>query len=273
MPREYAQARYWLLTIPEADWSPPDEEDLHGDIAYIKGQTEIGETTGYRHWQLLVVFAKKVRLLTCKERFCQTAHCEPSRSVAADAYVWKDDTAVEGTRFVLGRKPIRANQATDWDRVWDDAAKGAILSIPANIRVQHYRTICNIRADFARPIAMERSCTVYWGPSGTGKSRRAWEEAGGVAAYSKNPRSKFWDSYQGQPNVVMDEFRGGIDVSYLLIWLDRYANTLDVKHSSCPNSMENMWITSNLHPSRWYPDLDPDTFAALERRMIIELME
>jgi len=62
---------------------------------------------------------------------------------------------------------------------------------------------------------MVRTCWVYWGRTGTGKSRRAWDEAG-VDAYPKDPRTKFWCGYFGQANVIIDEFRGGIDVAHLL---------------------------------------------------------
>ena len=36
------QARYWMLTIPAGDWEPMDEEDLPAQVAYIKGQKEVG---------------------------------------------------------------------------------------------------------------------------------------------------------------------------------------------------------------------------------------
>lgn len=271
MPDHHAQARYWLLTIPVADWSPPDEEDLPNDIAFIKGQREIGEGTGYEHWQLLVVFSKKLRLRSCKERFCETAHCEPSRSVAADAYVWKEDTAVPGTRFSLGVKPLRRNNATDWDDIWKRAVAGDILSIESNVRIQHYRTLRTIRADFAQPVAMERKVVVYHGPTGTGKSRRAWEEAT-WEAYPKDPRTKFWDGYSDQKNVVIDEYRGDIGISNLLRWFDRYPVLVEIKGSSTCLVAEKIWITSNLHPKDWYKELDYTTYQALERRLeIIEI--
>lgn len=44
--------------------------------------------------------------------------------------------------------------------------------------------------------AVERVVQVYWGTTGTGKSHRAWAEAG-ITAYPKDPLSKFWDGYRG----------------------------------------------------------------------------
>lgn len=67
----------------------------------------------------------------------------------------------------------------------------------------------------------------------------------------------------------MDEFRGGIDVAHLLRWLDRYPCCVETKGSSRPLLARKIWITSNLDPRQWYPDLDEDTRAALLRRLNI----
>lgn len=82
---------------------------------------------------------------------------------------------------------------------------GKVTEIPANVRVQHYRTLRTICSDFSEPIAMERQCFVFVGRTGTGKSRRAWEEAS-FAAYPKDPRTKFWDGYRDQQHVVVGKF-------------------------------------------------------------------
>lgn len=129
-----------------------------------------------------------------------------------------------------------------------------------------YRTLRAISADHDVPVAMERTCVVFWGPTGTGKSRRAWDEAG-MDAYAKDPRTKFWCGYQGQQHVVLDEFRGGIDIAHLLRWLDRYPVRVEIKGSSRPLAAIKFWITSNLNPDDWYKETDYETMEALKRRM------
>lgn len=109
---------------------------------------------------------------------------------------------------------------------------------------------------------------VYWGPTGVGKSRRAWEESGDQT-YSKDPRTKFWCGYDGQRHVIIDEFRGSIDISHILRWLDRYPVRVETKGGSRPLMAEKFWFTSNIHPGEWYPGLDIATFNALERRLEI----
>jgi len=89
------------------------------------------------------------------------------------------------------------------------------------------------------------------------------------SAYSKDPRTKFWCGYDSQENVILDEFRGAIDVAHLLRWLDKYPVRVETKGSSRPLVATTFWITSNLCPLDWYPDLDKETAAALVRRLDI----
>lgn len=86
------QANYYILTIPGHEFVPY----LPPTVAWIRGQLERGGTTNYLHWQLVVYFQRKRTLAYVKSIFGDSAHVEVSRSHAANEYVWKDDTAVEG---------------------------------------------------------------------------------------------------------------------------------------------------------------------------------
>lgn len=260
--RSRRQGVFWLLTIPHASFTPY----LPPPCNWIKGQLECGDS-GFLHWQIVVAFSKKSSLATVRECF-GAVHGELTRSDAAAEYVWKDDTAVDGTRFEYGCKPFRRNSATDWESVWTAAIAGDLSAIPASVRVVSYRTLRTIAADHSIAVPIVRTCHVFWGTTGTGKSRRAWDEAG-LEAYSKDPRSKFWDGYQSQKHVVIDEFRGGIDISHMLRWLDRYPVRVEIKGSSRPLVAESFWITSNICPRAWYPETDGDTIEALLRRMVV----
>lgn len=258
-----AKARYWLLTIPQHGYTPYRPEC----VCYIRGQLESGGTTGYLHWQLLVQFNSQQRLATVKRIFGPW-HAEPSRSAAADEYVWKEDTRVAGTQFELGQKPIRRNNGVDWATVKQLAKEGRLDEVPDDLFVKHYRTFRTISADYSTPVGIVRQVFVYWGPTGVGKSRRAWELAGSTA-YPKDPNTKFWDGYRSHKDVVIDEFRGVVNISNLLRWFDRYPVLVEIKGSATVFCAENIYVTSNLHPRDWYPDLDESTKAALLRRLQI----
>jgi len=175
---------------------------------------------------------------------------------------------VEGSQFEHGQKPVNRSSLKDWETIRNDAIGGRLESIPADVYVRCYQQLRRIESDHLQPAAVEREITCYWGATGTGKSRRAWDEAG-FNAYPKDPRSKFWDGYRNHENVVIDEFRGGIDISHMLRWLDRYPCIVEIKGSSTVLAAKKIWITSNLDPRKWYPDLDPETQKALVRRMSI----
>lgn len=142
------------------------------------------------------------------------------------------------------------------------------MEIPPDVFVRCYNQLSRIRMDHLQPVAVERSCKVFWGSTGTGKSRLAWEEAS-LQAYSKDPRTKWWCGYSGQRTVVLDEFRGDIGVAHMLRWLDRYPVLVETKGGAVPLAATEFWITSNLDPRMWYPELDEDTKAALLRRLNI----
>ena len=255
------QARYWLLTIPWEDYTP----FLHPDCSWIRGQLERGGDTGYLHWQVFVAFKVKCTLSKVKLLFGDRVHAEATLSKAAETYVWKDDTAVAGTRFDLGKKPMDRGSSKDWDSIVTSARDGDYASIPGDVLVRCYGNLKKIRVDSLKPVAQEKEVHVFWGRTGSGKSRRAWEEAT-WDAFPKDPCTKFWDGYTGQERVVIDEFRGSIGISHLLRWLDRYPCIVEVKGSSVCFQANKIWITSNLSPEDWYPDLDSDTKAALRRR-------
>ena len=130
----YAQARYWILTIPHADFLPYKPID----VVFIRGQLECGDSTGYLHWQCVVAFKKKIRLGGVKLVFGSTCHAEPTRSNAALEYVWKDDTRVEGTQFELGELPVQRGSSSDWDAIADDARAGRMASIPSDIYIRYF---------------------------------------------------------------------------------------------------------------------------------------
>lgn len=90
-----------------------------------------------------------------------------------------------------------------------------------------------------------------------------------MEAYPKDPRTKFWDGYNGQEHVVIDEFRGGIDISHVLRWFDRYPVIVEVKGSSTVLRAKHIWITSNISPMEWYPTLDADTMEAFLNRLTV----
>lgn len=85
------QARYWMVTIPATDWQP-DHWNTTG-ASFVKGQLERGDS-GYEHYQLIAYYAKKTTISKLKNLWPRNCHLEPTRSAAAEQYVWKEQTRI-----------------------------------------------------------------------------------------------------------------------------------------------------------------------------------
>lgn len=258
-------SRWYILTLPAIKYVFAPSACAQS-VTYMRGQLELSES-GLLHWQFVLHLSSAQRSSAVRRMF-PSAHVEATRSSAACSYVWKEETYVDGSRFEVGEAPVHRNRKTDWDLVWTQAKAGDIVSIPADIRIRCYSTLRRIQKDFMVPSACQRTVNVYWGVTGSGKSHRAWSEAG-LDAFPKDPNTKFWDGYNGHPHVVIDEFRGSIGISHILRWFDRYPVVVEVKGGAVCFTSRTLWITSNLPPESWYPDLDAETTQALLRRLTI----
>ena len=269
-------ARYWLATLADRGEWEPTPDLINDTITYVKGQKEHGEG-GYVHYQFVVYCKNKLRLNALKRFFPNYIHLEPTKSDAARAYCGKEDTRIEGTQFEFGRLPLNRNDSTDWVRVRDAAQSGNLDDdvIPADVYVRHYSSLTRIAKDHVKPQPrLGISVLVYWGVTGSGKTFRAYQEAaeheGGL--YFKNHRTKWWDGYKGELNVLMDEFSGDIDITYLLRWFDWYPCSIEVKGGQLPLCATRFWVTSNKSPRDWYrldPKVSEEQMQALLRRVVV----
>lgn len=263
MPSRSSQAKYWIATIPSHGFTPY----LPPGIDWIRGQLEAGAETGFVHWQLVMCCHVKRRLAWLRSTFGEY-HLEPTRSAAANDYCWKQDTAIDGTKFELGELPIQRHRRADWDRILAWAKCGDFGRIPGDVMVRCYHQLRSLRNDHVQPPPMSRTAMVFWGVSGSGKSHRAWLEAG-VDCYVKDPNTKWFDGYVGQPNCVIDEFDGKVSLNHILRWLDKYPVRVETKGGSVPLLVRKWFLTSNVDPRNWYIDIDPEQLVALMRRLTV----
>ena len=127
--------------------------------------------------------------------------------------------------------------------------------------IREYRNLVQPRRHWTMDIK------VIWGPTGTGKTAQAWDEAGADAFIVKDGQYPF-TGYNGQENIIWDEFSGAsCDIRFLLKLLDRYPLEVRGLYSSYNFVGKRIWITSNINPDDWYPNAHPEHRAALKRRL------
>jgi hypothetical protein len=113
---------------------------------------------------------------------------------------------------------------------------------------------------------------VLWGPTDTGKTRDAyikyWPEEPHYVWKPSN--GNWWDGYDGEKKIIIDEFRGQMPWSDILGLLDRNDYRAAYKGGFVNIQADKFIITSPFPPDKWYKDDDRyDRFKQLERRITL----
>ena len=210
--------------------------------------------------------------------------CHISRVYSTLYQAWQYCTKDDKSPFVYGTPPVapkdrstkhnqsKGGEATKakWEKVWSDAQKGDLESIPPDIRVNNYRTIKQISSDYRKKADdLPAVCGVwYWGPAGTGKTTKARSENPGCYIKSRN---KWWDGYQNEDVVVLDDLdpdSAKFLAGFLKDWGDRYAFNCCVKGATMTIRPKKFIVTSQYSPQQLFSDVP--TFQAINRRYKVE---
>ena len=162
------------------------------------------------HLQGFIVFPLQMTLSAAIKKL-QGCHVEVAKGSVEQniTYCSKDGVVTE-----LGIKPLSPTEKGDtekerWTKIIQAAKDDDQEWLKANeprVWAEGQRTICSIQQR-CRPVAVDRDVldnVWMWGPTGTGKSRKAREDNPG--AYIKDPTTKWWDGYEGQDCVIIDDF-------------------------------------------------------------------
>lgn len=82
-------------------------------------------------------------------------------------------------------------------------------------------------------------------------------------AYLK-AQNKWWDGYQGQEAVILDDLDTDALGHHIKIWADRYTCTGEIKGSTVPLFHKVFCVTSNYTPEQLFKD--PAMAEAVRRR-------
>lgn len=103
----------------------------------------------------------------------------------------------------------------------------------------------------------ERDVKVHWlfGGTGCGKSYtyiELCEKHGDINIYRVTDYDHPFDGYQGEPILILDEFRGRISYSYLLTLIDKYRSQVSARYSNKMTLWTDVYITSPFLPTELY---------------------
>lgn len=223
--------------------------------------------TGKHHWQGFVQLKKTMRMSAVKTEIGDDAiHLEKRRGTPDEArdYCMKDERIdgpwEEGVFCTQGKR-------TDIDDVVDmiknkKSWKEIIEECPSTF-VKYSRGLEKVKFIYNEsPPDREIVVTVLWGEPGVGKTRWVYENKPDVYRVQS---SKWWDGYEGQNEILFDDFEGQIPYLNMLNYLDRYRLMLEFKGGQVWANWTKVYITSNEKPENWY--IRDDMSKALLRRI------
>lgn len=274
MPKKIimTQVRCWCGTLN----SVPEDFDGYTWLSqlveskkakYAVGQVEVGNETGTRHLQFYIQLGRSQRINWLKANISKEAHWEAAKGTAAQcrAYCMKEDTRADGPWEVGEWATQGQTRGLSQAVALLQEGKGLreVAAEFPEVYVRHSRGLrdwVNIMSSTGPRRLLEDGpeVWVFWGPSGTGKSRRAFEKW--PDAYAKLNSDKFWDGYHGQDTVIFDDFKGSsMKLHDFQRVIDRYPLDVEVKGGTVCMSASRYVFTSNKHPSEWYSaEADPE---------------
>lgn len=143
-----------------------------------------------------------------------------------------------------------------WQAFREAAERGAFQEIPEKIRFHNIKLLEHHHRRGIRNAVLVDTTTThewYYGVTGTGKSRKARGDF--PLAYLKGC-NKWWDSYEGEDVVIIEDFdkKHDVLVHHLKIWADRYPFPAEVKGGMLRIRPLKIIVTSNYHPSQIWVD-------------------
>lgn len=260
--------RHWMFTH-YVDVLPTIYEEKV--VRYIIYQREICPETKRMHYQGYVEFHDNVRKGQVQKLIgneIKKAHCEPRKGSRTQArnYCRKAETAMEHTQFEFGmwREEVNRKRKLN-DMLLAGMTIDDIIKVSPADFVRNHRGLEKLAARRAKAKAKvfrPQTVKVYLGATGTGKTKRA---TSGADWFILPCGDKLWfDGYDGEDTLIIDDFYGNIKYSTFLRMLDGHMLPVPIKGGFVYSMWHTVIITSNQHPRDWYTR---GYTAALKRRV------
>jgi len=235
-------------------------------MRYIVIGTEVCPSTGKEHYQGYVEFWRAYDLSVVKQLIGDSTHREERHGTALQAsdYCKKDKNYIEfGVMSRMGHR-------TDLDRIIHDVEnKLSIRDVARNNPaeyIKYHKGVEKYKNLLIEPRNWVTEVIVLWGKTGCGKSRLAREITSNYWVWTPQ-RGSWFDGYEGQEDVIMEEFRGQLPLGMMLSLTDRYECPVQVKGGMVEFCPRKIVITSPKHPKEWYEDCGNDRIDQLLRRV------
>jgi hypothetical protein len=275
-------ALHWCFTLNNY----VEEEDVPRISAWCEEEAKywiIGRETGESgtpHLQGYISLRKRRAFSYVSGKLGTRSHVTRAAGTARQnrRYCSKDGNFIEGGQINEGRvRQDKDEVGRQFMAAVRSGNKGVVEFADSEPGTWCFNGFNMLRNALALYPTIERpNIHVRWiyGPPGVGKSRLAHESF--PDAYVKEPRTKWWNGYMCEKEVIIDDFGpNGIDINHLLRWFDRYKCLVENKGGMLPLYAESFIVTSNFHPEEIFKfgdEINPQ-LPALLRRIVLEKLE
>ena len=286
------QSKHWPFTwFPKGDWEAMSGDPALADkaamaldevkgvydeeyVQYLVAQAECCPTSGRMHIQGYIQIKQRWTWHRVKTKIFSGAldgACfVPARGTAQqnDEYCTKEESRVPGTQ------PIRLGEMMSdlgethppgktLDNVYEAIKAGQTMEeiverFGFGMFVRHERALNSAMVRWGRKRKSVPKIVLLVGPSGSGKSQYVDAEYPHRyrMTFGNGGNSAWFDGYNGESVIELSEFRGQLQLSFMLDLLDRYELKVQTKGGTVQMLATVIVITSNEEPTEWYKAMD-----------------
>lgn len=263
------------------NWTNDEYENIVNSpkFKYLVVGKEIGEK-GTPHLQGYAELKTQTRFNALKTLLGQRCHIEKRKGTAEEAakYCKKDGNYVEVGS--ISRPGLRSDLEEIKDTILTTGKVKPNLHLLNNPQQLAFAEKLLKYSEVKRNPDKQTYVKWIWGPSGTGKTRRVWEDIKFMSRMSendeekieaywwRNSQGKWFDGYDGEEVLVLDDLRPeDFNFTFLLAILDRYPCKVEIKGLTRELLATTIYITSCYSPDDFIKFIANENGKQLKRRI------
>lgn len=252
-------SKRWCFTLN--NYSEDDVKTIDAWVCKYKIYGKESGASGTPHLQGFIIFNKLYRLSGVR-KLLPTAHWEVAKgnSQQASNYCKKEgDYSEQGILSCQGKR----NDLSAAVNTLKESGLRAVGELHPEQYVKYGRGFRDLNLVLQESFQHTSTRGLWiWGSPGTGKSHAA--RSIDECAYFK-AQNKWWDGYDGEETVILDDLDSPVLSHHLKIWSDKYSCTGETKGGTVQLQHKLFIVTSNFSIERLFSD-DIVLIAALYRR-------